>query len=134
MYAENNFFIPFFSAKKIFLFVWSSSKSISDDLALHPRWQPWVLIGWKIGNLWKSSSSKQLDGMKPKLTQIIHWWSPLKLCSWTLSIIKDGRYGWLCKFGFQVLPHFYDLLTHTVWRAQARDRSVSTLVGSFMLS
>ena len=38
--------------------VWSSSKIVSGDLALHPRWLPW-LKNWK--------SSEPLDGMRPNL-------------------------------------------------------------------
>jgi amino acid transporter len=39
------------------------------DLSQHPRWPLWLLIGWKIVNLWKSSYSEPLDGMKQNLAK-----------------------------------------------------------------
>ena len=72
---------------------WSSSKIMSSDLAVYPRWLPLLLIGWTIGNLWKSSS-EQLDEMKLKFVQIVLGWSPSKM----VSIIKDGLLCWLFYF------------------------------------
>jgi hypothetical protein len=48
----------------------------SRDFSGHSRWPPRLLIGWKIGNLWKSSS-EPWDGMKPNCVQIVLEWYPL---------------------------------------------------------
>ena len=67
---------------------WSSSKIMSSDLAVYPRWLPWLLIGWTIGNLWKSSS-EQLDGMKLKFVQIVLGWSPSKIYNFLKFLPSD---------------------------------------------
>jgi hypothetical protein len=73
---------------------WYSSKTVYGDLALHSKWLSWPRIGWKIGNLWKSSS-EQLNGMKPKLFQIqnvVLEWS----CSKSVSVdpINYPKWAW----------------------------------------
>ena len=70
-------------------------KTASGDFVLHPKWLPWSLIGWKIGNLWKSSS-EPLNGMIPNLGPTVIVWPLSKLCPFIPSIIQDGRHGWLC--------------------------------------
>ena len=67
----------FFSTQEPLNQTWVRSYDIAvydgplGDLALYPRWLPRLLIGWKIGNIWKSFSSEPLDGMKPNLVQIV---------------------------------------------------------------
>ena len=55
---------------------WSSFKIVSGDMAFHSRWLPYLLIGWIIGNLWKSFSLECLDGMKWNLNQKVIEQSP----------------------------------------------------------
>ena len=85
---------------------------VSDDLVLHPRWLPWLLIGWKIRNLWKSYfSSEPLHRMRPNLVQIVLGWSPSKLCLLTLSIIQDDHHGWKGTFWFSsIILSFWPLI------------------------
>ena len=87
----------------VILFLWFSYKIVYGDLAVHPRWLPWpsLLIDWKIGNLWKSSS-EPLDGLKPnsvnKKQQTKNpWVVSFQNCQ---SIIQDGCNGRLCNFWF----------------------------------
>jgi len=89
------------------------SKTVYGDLALHPKWLPWPQIGWKIGNLWKSSS-EQLNGMKPKLFQIqnvVLEWScsksvsvdPINYPKWAWQIMGMTDYGQHRLWAWQIM-------------------------------
>ena len=67
----------------VMLLGWSSSKILYDELAQHPNWLSWLLIGWKIlvfENLFLQSS-EPLEGMKPNLVQIVLGKSLFKIVS-----------------------------------------------------
>jgi hypothetical protein len=96
---------------------WSSFKSVFTDLALHQRWLPWLLIGWKIWNLWRASSIEPLDFMKVNL---VHWFkyflgnSLSKFCLLTLLIIHD-HHDWLCNFFFSLILSFWHPILLKLW-------------------
>ena len=78
---------------------WPSFKIMSDDLVLYARWLLSLLIGCKIGDLWKSSSTETL--WKNKIWSKYSLLSPLpKFPPLIPSIIQDGRHSWLCNFWF----------------------------------
>ena len=79
---------------------WSSCKIVSDDLALHPGWPIWLLIGWKLAILWKSISSEPLNDMKPNFIQILLGSSPFKIVPVDPIIFQNGRHSWLCNLWF----------------------------------
>jgi len=83
---------------------------VSDDLVLHPRWLPWLLIGWKIINLWKSYfSSEPLHRMRPNLVQIVLGWSPSKIVS--VNPINYPRWPPWLKRHLLVFQHYFKFLT-----------------------
>jgi hypothetical protein len=85
-------FFTFLSSSQYYLvqigsnwYVMLSSKLMSDILARHPKWLPWLMIGCKLfGNLWKSS--ELLEWRKPNLMKIVLGWSPSKFVSVELDV------------------------------------------------
>lgn len=85
----------------VMLLGWSSYKILYDELAQHPNWLSWLLIGWKILVFENpfSSEFRTIGRNETKFSPNSSWEVPFQNCVHSvLSIIKDGHHGWLFIF------------------------------------